>query len=427
MSTRVLSVASQATAAVRGAAPKRGFSSISRASYSLSSSSSSSTSDEDTVEIPEVLNSQETLEFCGLTPEVSSVIFDSWRRLQQNPGQLGSGNDIVIEAKHYVRKMAEREGDAWLPEHDWRRALTAMGVSQRLSDAILNTNYTHVRKTASASHWALDTIDLAWEFLEGLDKRIRKKQNDNARELVTPSPSVLPRPVIPNQQLGLISSYREPPVLKLATMSPVPQSIEGRTLLYKGGSMTRLVKVFKDDGSLDIHELSSTPPTDFHRQRETLLYLSKHYDVAQTYANFAADRVPAEEGAILHFAVPSALLEDGIKIFGPDWQQLVFWSRGRYTEDVDSVPTHLAHYTQAPLLIGCIYGMPNQKVARLESPPDLTGQYMKTRSGGNALQHCFQTKEIKMRLQEECKGWVWYQSMRYNRDMGYRFLPTDES
>ncbi|KAK0702748.1 hypothetical protein B0H67DRAFT_595055 [Lasiosphaeris hirsuta] len=425
--TRVLSLESDMAAVVRGAANKRGFASISRASYS-SSSSSSSSNDQDTVDIPEVLNSRETLEFCGLNTEVSDLIFESWERLQQTqgPGQPGHGNSIATEAKHYVRRMAELEGDAWRPDHDWRRALTAMGASQRLSDAILHSNYASLRNTASASYWILDTIDLAWEFLEGLDKRIRKKQADTAgRDLVTPSPSIPPRPAMRNQS-GLLGAYQEPSVFRFATMSAIPSTVEGRTVLYKGGSMTRLIKLFKDeDGSLNITQLFSSPPTDFHRLRDDLLYLSKQLDVAETYAGFAMTRLTPDEGGILHFAVPSELLEDCTEIFGPDWQQLVFWARGPKRIGGSAVPSNLAHFAAAPLLIGCVYGMPNDRVARLERPSDLTSQYMKTRAGGNASQHVFQGDEVQMQFQEKCRGWVWYQSMRYNREMGRRFLsPT---
>ncbi|KAI5863766.1 hypothetical protein GGS23DRAFT_565259 [Durotheca rogersii] len=416
MTRRILCPASEASATARQVPRKPGFTSISRASYSSSSSSSSSISDEEVVDIPEVFNSRETLEFCGLNSEVSALIFDSWERLQQTPGELGYGNDIITEAKHFVRAMGERE-DAWLPEHDWRRALVGMGATQRLCDAILDSAFAHLRKTQSASYWVLDTIDISWEFLEGLDKRIRKKR-DETRDLVTPSPSIQP---------GLLGTYRGPSVLRTATIDAVPSSVEGRTMLFKGGAMAGLVSVFNDDGSLNLARLWSRNPTDFHRCKDVLLYFTKHVDVAEIYADYTMRRVSPEEGVVLHFAVPSELLEDHREIFDPEWQQLVFWSRGPASFDRLSVPPHLTQFTDAPLLIGCIYGMPNKAVARLDRSSDLTGQYMKTRNGGNATQYVFQTEAIQIQLQNQCRGWVWYQSMRYARDFAMRFLPPDEA
>ncbi|KAK5653217.1 hypothetical protein OQA88_9116 [Cercophora sp. LCS_1] len=307
MTTRVLSVASQTAAADRTVAPKRGFVSISRGSYS-SSSSSSSGEDSEVIDIPEVLNSRETLEFCGFIPEVAAMIFESWER-QQIPGELGYGNDVIVEARYFVYKRAQNKGDASTREHNWRRALTDMGITQRLSDAILNSRFDVIRQKGPASYWALDSINIAWEFLEGLDKRIRKKQAE-LRELNTPSPSVQPRPA-KRSQSGLADTFQEAPVLKLATMGAIPTAVEGRTMLYKGGAMTRLAGVFKEDGSLDLLRLHSSPPTDFHQTDNDLLYLTKHYDVAEKYAGFVRNRVDAEEGAVLHFAVPSDLLQDG--------------------------------------------------------------------------------------------------------------------
>ncbi|KAK3346951.1 hypothetical protein B0T25DRAFT_634264 [Lasiosphaeria hispida] len=421
MATRTLTPAAEMSAAARGAPRKRGFTSISRSSYS-SSSSGSSSFDDDIIDIPEVLDSSETLQFCGLNAEVSNRIFESWQQFQQTPGELGYGMSIFGEAKHFVKRMAERE-DAWLPEHDWRCALTGMGADQRLCDAILNSAFDDVRKTRSASYWVLDTLNIGSEFLEGLDKRIRKKQEE-MRHLATPSPSIQPRPAISNRP-GLLGTYREPSVLRTATISAIPSAIEGRTMLFKGGAMTRLLSAFQNDGSIVVRPLQSASPTDFHRDSNYLVYLTKHLDVAEKYARFVQSRVPPEEGVILQFAVPSELLEDHRQIFGSEWRDLVFWSRG--DSGSETVPAHLTRFAEAPILIGYIYGMSNEGIGRLSNPSDLTGQYMKTRDGGNASQHVFQTQAIRTQLVEQCRGWVWYQSMRYAGDFALRFMPHNEA
>lgn len=374
--TRVLTTTSEIIAIVRSSSappPKRGFSAISRSSYS---SNSSASDHHDIVEIPEVLNSRETLEFFGLQPDVAKTIFESWQELQQAPGQLGYGDDIITSAEHYIKTMADVE-DAWLPTHNWRQALIKMGINSDLTDAILDSNFDKIRKSKSASAWAIDTFRTSWEFLEGLDKRVRRKK-DEVDRLVTPSPSIAPRPAIRNEP-GLLDSYKEPPALKLSAMSAMPDSIDGRIMLHKGGAMTRLVPAFNEDGSLNVAKLFSAPPTDFHRTRADLLYFTKNIDIAEQYANFSQRRVPAEEGAVLSFAVPTELVDMRREIFGRDWQQLLWWARGpvRSLGDVQ-LPASLTQYTEAPLLIGYICGMANDKVAQLESSSELTEQYMKT-------------------------------------------------
>ncbi|KAK1755630.1 hypothetical protein QBC47DRAFT_401797 [Echria macrotheca] len=89
----------------------------------------------DRVETPEVLNSQETLGFFGLHSDVAKTIFDSWQELQQTPGQLGHGDNIITSAEHYIKTMADVE-DAWLPSHNWRRALGKMGINSDLTDVL---------------------------------------------------------------------------------------------------------------------------------------------------------------------------------------------------------------------------------------------------------------------------------------------------
>ncbi|KAK0715159.1 hypothetical protein B0H67DRAFT_644941 [Lasiosphaeris hirsuta] len=132
------------------------------------------------VEIPEVLNSQETLEFFGFRPDAAKTIFESWEELQQTPGQLGQCENILTAAERYITRMADVE-DAWLPTHNWRQALVKMGINSDLTDAILDDNFDEIRKTASASAWVIDTFRTSWEFLEGLDKRIRCKEDEMDR------------------------------------------------------------------------------------------------------------------------------------------------------------------------------------------------------------------------------------------------------
>ncbi|KAK0644127.1 hypothetical protein B0T16DRAFT_392530 [Cercophora newfieldiana] len=173
--TRVLTPTSAIIAITRSSSappPKRGFSTISRGSYS---SSSSASDHHDVVEIPEVLNSQETLEFFGFQADVAKTIFESWQELQQTPGQLGHGESVVTTAKHYITRMADVE-DAWLPTHNWRQALTKMGINTDLTDAILDGNFDSIRKSKSASAWVFHYFGASntrgWEILRNNHARL---------------------------------------------------------------------------------------------------------------------------------------------------------------------------------------------------------------------------------------------------------------
>jgi len=169
---RVLSPQSEAAAVNRIAPPKRGYLTIFRTYYSTSQ-------DSESIEIPSALNSEESLEFCGFDVHASARIYEAWELFQQTPGEPGHGSDIINEARNYVKATARQEGDASSPhpKHEWRWALTGMGAKDRLCDAILNSRVTDVRKArgVSAQYWFLDSLDLAWEFLQYLDERIRNK------------------------------------------------------------------------------------------------------------------------------------------------------------------------------------------------------------------------------------------------------------
>jgi hypothetical protein len=115
---------------------------------------------------------------------------------------------------------------------NWRQALSKIGIAESLSDAILDPAFDNIRKSKSASHWVLETFRIAWEFLEGLDKRVRSK--DEIDRLNTPSPSIPSRPAI-HSQPSLLDAYNEPPVLKLATIATVPQLVEGRKIYVQRG------------------------------------------------------------------------------------------------------------------------------------------------------------------------------------------------
>lgn len=196
-----------------------------------------------------------------------------------------------------------------------------------------------------------------------------------------PSPSIPPHPATRNQP-GLLETYNESPVLKPATMATVPETVEGRTMLYKGGALTKMASIFNNDGSLNLSKLYSTPPTDFHPTRPDLLSFTKHLDIAEQYANFVQHRVPAEEGVVLCFAVPYELLDDHGEIFGRDWQRLVYWSRGPAPQTLGTpqVPSDLTQFTNTPLLIGYICGTASDKVATLSNSSELADQYMKTKN-----------------------------------------------
>ncbi|KAF2029351.1 hypothetical protein EK21DRAFT_89928 [Setomelanomma holmii] len=161
--------------------------------------------------------------------------------------------------------------------------------------------------------------NLSWEFLDGLDERLKKNKTENDLRSPYPDPSVKPSKAI--KPFGSMTSalHSESSSLKLAIETETPKEVLGRTLLHKGGAWPRLISTFNQDGSLDLTDIVSTHPTDFHPNRYDL-YSSKQWDVAKEYAEFAQRRVPPEQPTVMTVAVPSAFLAGSREIFGSDWK-----------------------------------------------------------------------------------------------------------
>jgi hypothetical protein len=131
-----------------------------------------------TFSIPNLLNSAESLQFCGLNAQVADTLYQKWAHDQEtlSSGDLGYGDYIIVDARYYLHQMS-KEHDAFVATDDYQAALTAMGINETTVERIMDPGFENVRMTASAYEWALDTLNLAWEFLEGLDGRLKQAKD----------------------------------------------------------------------------------------------------------------------------------------------------------------------------------------------------------------------------------------------------------
>lgn len=369
-----------------GPPPKPGFSSIRRSSYS---SSPSTPGRDEVVEIPEVLNSQETLEFFGLRPDLAGELYEDWLESQQTPGELGYGEDIMSFAFDYLKyQVRGMEFTRFSTVDDWRQVLAELGVSRRLADAIFDANCAEIRKSRSPPDWVLDTFQIAWDFLRVLNARILRREME---------------------QDGLV-----PPL-----PSTAPAARDGRVTLRKGGAMSRLASVFMEDGSLYISDVLSGAPTQFHHQRHNLLCLTD-LAYAEKCASFCHLRVPAEDGGVLAFAIPDELFAGLKEAENRDWQQLVWWAQRCPYVVGEHPPMSLAPYLEAPLLIGYMCRVPPHVIQQLPSSGQLYGQHLRIRGGHDAIQFLFQSWEVQQQIQAQCVGWTW---LRPQNELEEFFIP----
>jgi hypothetical protein len=382
--------------------------------YRVVSTNSFSSYDSDaTIEIPDRLNSAETLEFCGFESSLAADVYSAWARYQGNArdGDINFGEDIIIEARYYIHKK-EDQHNAWGAEQNWHEALTGLGCSSSMRMRIMDDAFEQVRLTDSAAAWFLDTVEIAWRFLAGLDRTIKKKQRRNDDRMDSPDPLIPPSKATKPSLKTVINQSSSSSSSRIATEVDVPNSIEGKQMLFKGGDMNRLLSIFKDDGTLNLVGIASTPPTDFHPFHPGLLYFSKQKEVAYKYAGFALARVPPAEGAIMQVAIPSSLLSSAREVFGSEWRDMVWHSRNARVhaeEDDYMFPQRLHHLQNSSILIGEICGQGSHQIRRMHDPSELTA--MRLDCGRKASQVVLQSPGVRQGFRAACQGFVWVSAL----------------
>lgn len=140
MSTKVLSESALEKLVALGSPIRyeNGWRSISCASYMCGSSNDSGA----TIELPDELDSVETLQFLGFTITAASTI---WQRFV-NAEEDYPARELLKFARTYVRagNNAYDEGD------DWSAALDSMGATEKLRGRILTPGHEDVRLSRTA-------------------------------------------------------------------------------------------------------------------------------------------------------------------------------------------------------------------------------------------------------------------------------------
>ncbi|GJC99026.1 hypothetical protein CH63R_11085 [Colletotrichum higginsianum IMI 349063] len=302
--------------------------------------------------------------------------------------------------------MAEKQ-DAIDGDDDWHTALRGMGISDDMRQRIMNPEFTDIRLTGSASYWALDILQEAFDFLSVLSDRIDKKyKSDNINCSNTPDESDQPRPAIlggRRARTGTSSASNDTPT----PSSLPPKHIDGRTMLFKGGSESRLSEAIDENRGLLIGKLYSTAPTDFHPSSNELVYLTKHHDVALLYARYKAECLPPVKAAVLHIAIPNQLIGDGREIYGDHWRDLIWNSRNKklHARGI-RLPGHLNQYLGVDVLVSNLCSDSTEKITRrMEDKSELT--VSKLPNGEKASQHVIQTLSRQTEIANQTVGYVW--------------------
>ncbi|KAF3928542.1 hypothetical protein ABW21_db0205311 [Orbilia brochopaga] len=143
-----------------------------------------------TIEIPTHLESKETLECIGFSPDRAAQLWE----LFSNPQIVDDDDDDDVDNCLYtfiLETLRYSTCDAIDVYDDWRGALLGLGIGDWLSEAIMAEEFKDIRHTASCKHWVTEAIMENFEVLRDLDDKLRAKIE--AGEVAQDSEKKVPR------------------------------------------------------------------------------------------------------------------------------------------------------------------------------------------------------------------------------------------
>ena len=307
------------------------------------------------IEIPDLLESQETLGWLGMDRETSRMLFDRWTHWAED-----DPTPFVATAIDHVRYSTH---DATGLQNDWEAAMKQMGVARELRDAILDPEFQQVRSTRSAKDWIIDTFEMRI--------RVLTKANDESRERVK---------MIKKGSLRKVAgTWRKEDIEQAQGVSPrlswkdevaYPQYTPGKVTLWIGHDRARFSRAFSASGNVDLYQMLSVAPSDFCGTPASMLCTDVDKEVAQIYAQYAKKRSGPSEVALLSLQVPDALIQSFgpfILNYGDLWKTVVWTSRRG-----QPLRGNLAKIKAENLIIGHICKKPNVAVGKMASWEDLS-------------------------------------------------------
>ena len=262
MSTRTISDSVETYLLALGAptSTEDGWRSLSAASYNSSSSDSDAT-----IEIPEFIDSIETLKFIGFCDEAAE---ETWHNFCVVRERVGSDASLIHIAKNRVR----RGHDAFEANHDWDLAMASMGIGPALRARILTPGYEDIRFSQTAKDWVIESIEDRYGFLKSLGDWITTPQHGSQRSTTVEGleleRSHTPAGPASPAKFPFLRTFEHPSQPRVRSLSGVLAVGDDEMILMKGGPLERLNKAQKSTRSLlfkPFKRLFAVPGVLFHQ------------------------------------------------------------------------------------------------------------------------------------------------------------------
>lgn len=260
-----------------------GFRAVSNTSYSSKDSFGSQA----TVQIPDELDSVETLRFLELNDATARRL---WDRYCSDVAEFPQFADLFGLARRWIREATENamwEGD------DWVGIMQRMGLSNYFQARLMDESFKDIRLSGSVKEWTIEMMEIRYEFLMHLDNVIKAPPARNVQRKVSKmdidgkikllsGPEIPARSTSKTLQTGTSSASQPSTATQLAEP---PQELDAHTMFFKSGAMSRLESVYTKPNELFFEKICTIPPGDFS-SRIAGLYLTKNEQVAWQYAQW---------------------------------------------------------------------------------------------------------------------------------------------
>ena len=379
----------------------------------------------DSIDIPVILASRETLECIGFSTQASRRIWENYENCTNAQFEV----DLLELALSHIDDNPVECGD------DWYFYMRAIGISDWLQDAIMIPECSDVRHTASCKFWLLETVADNYESLKRLGKRLdlkaqemrtaqgKKSRIGGATRPLTRTPT-LTNPVGRKERLSIsdvpsgptsaplsaeaeASTSKDTPQPTLETITIDPIGPFGYAKLWRAAVRWK-VKEFYDPVTQEINLTAmTTTPGDFNYRRP-VVYWTPQKETADRYATFYKHKTGYEDIVIIEMYVPEVFIRTlDVKYLWLDdarneWRKLVWLCRRRQHLTPD-----LKYLTSKALLIGHASGI-NEKYEQMDHFSQIEERHLLQVLIDNvqtmAIQWVFNTDAAEDGVALHCKG-----------------------
>jgi hypothetical protein len=366
-----------------------------------------------TVDLPQSAYSVAALEFIGFTSETAADIF---RNFVSRPNPDFNCYDLLDHAHGHTLILSTASYQHCPPA----QAMTRIGLTQQMQDAILDPRFSAIFGTGTLRCWIDDTLRINYLTLVQLLRRLKnhatasiaKKQKTKQVKLE----GAFPLEALPSSQqattTATLNVMPEDHYLpkNFVTVDKPSEIVEDHYVLYKAKAAPDMgdPQWIQDDGSLAMTAITTYPGGDFHHFN-VASYWTPEAETAEEYRAWASRRSPWTDTWVIRIQVPKTFIDSLRRQdlwYSKDWKEYVWYCRKKIRP-----PEKFNSYWQAggaELIKGHISTFPSPitRIRKEEMQTKITEANVLLIGSGRATQWAFMQYDGIERLGAEIRGKV---------------------